>query len=142
MASKVEHLVDLIIDQKLEIERLRSIIQTAINENGLGMTALEKEYGIRPQYQDTIEKLLRQIDKQQKWLEKRKAEITALQNSIANERNKRKLDLAKRISGELNDGLLHVEESDSEVSEVPDFSVDAGDVSGSYDVSDTPLYHP
>ncbi len=104
MNARVEFLLDQCINQNETIKTLRDMIREAAKENGME--------GIRsvlpnPEYQNTIAKLLRQIDKQVKWLDKRKEEVSILQNSIrehkdSRDRYKQKFANAQKTIEELN----------------------------------------
>jgi hypothetical protein len=84
MGEKTDYLLDhcVIYDKML--------CEIAV-ENGLegSKSRLYRHFNGAPEFQLTIERLLKQIDKQDKWLKKRKEEVTVLTNAIT-ECNKRK----------------------------------------------------
>lgn len=66
----------------------RDKLESAKQENGMDESVLTVD-GEIPEHQKTIVRLVRHIDKQDKWLKKRKEEVSVLTNALT-ECNKRK----------------------------------------------------
>lgn len=97
MTGQIEFLLEVCVTQRKAMLRLRNVIDQAVKESGFDPTesVLETETGQSPQHRVTIAKLMRQIDKQNRWLEKRRVEVAELQQVIVNRREKYKSLLDK-----------------------------------------------
>lgn len=77
--EKIDLLLDICVTQRDGIDRLVDMLDAAKTETGMEgkRSVLEN-----PAYQETIKQLLKQVDKQTKWLEQRKDEVTNLHRAL------------------------------------------------------------
>lgn len=97
--SKFEVSKQEMIDFLLETcVMLQSKITAARQENGFEDSVLNVG-GEEPEYQKTVNRLLAQIDRQDKWLRKRREEVTILQNRIRELRERKEYYKDKAAHG-------------------------------------------
>lgn len=92
MNEKVDYLLDLCVGQQKHIDALNEALTIASQETGMeGKRSVLGE----PEYHQTINKLLKQIDKQAKWLDARRDEVSVLQNALKEKGDSRKKHILK-----------------------------------------------
>jgi hypothetical protein len=86
--AKAEQVLGALLDQLVISQhnhnQLHNLLHQIIANPGLEEpTPIEKEFGTRPGYVNTIKNLLKQNEKQRRWIEDKKAEIHCLNGKLA-----------------------------------------------------------
>lgn len=84
-------LVDVITLLQAQVNNLTQIIADVHAHDGVTQSPLARIFDDPPAYQTLITALYKQIEKQDKWLEARKEEVTNLQNCLTDAYAKNKL---------------------------------------------------